>query len=301
MKKLQKGDIVGVVAPAGFIKDKTNITAGILLIESWGLRVKLAKNLFNKHGHFAGNDDERTSDFQSFLDDDSIKAIWCVRGGYGSIRIIDKINFNKFKTNPKWIIGYSDVTVFHQAINNLGFESIHAIMPTSTKTIKSSEVNGLNAVNSLKNILFGKELSYKIESNKHNKLGLVKGEIIGGNLSIISSLLGSKFSLKAKNKILFIEEVGEYKYSIDRMFQSLKLNGYFKDCSALILGGFTNIPENNPNFKMTIEELILDVVKEYDFPVCFDFPAGHITNNNSIIFGKNVTLEVGETTVLLKY
>ncbi len=297
MKKLKKGDCIGILAPAGFVKEDENLKAAIQLLERWGLQIKFGKNLYKKHHHFAGTDTERIADFQTFLDAENIQAIWCARGGYGSVRIIDKLDFTKFKKNPKWIIGYSDITVFHQAINRLELESIHAIMPTSTTAILESK----SAVESLRKVLFGETLSYKIKSNKYNKIGAAKGQLIGGNLSLISSLLGTDYSIKTKNKILFIEEIGEYKYRIDRMLQSLKLNGYFNDCKALILGGFTNIPENNPNFGMSIEALVLDVVSAYNFPVCFDFEAGHITNNNALIFGRQATLQIKEDYTTLKF
>jgi len=298
VKKLQKGDIIGIVTPAGFIKEGENLADAIQLIKSWDLQVKLGKNTFNKHHHFAGTDKERTDDFQTFLDDKNIKAIWCARGGYGSIRIIDKLDFTEFKKNPKWIVGYSDITVFHQAVNALGFESIHAIMPTSIETIKN---NDLKAVTSFKKALFNEALNYKIKPNKHNRLGTTTGKLIGGNLAIIASLLGTKYALQPKNNILFREEIGEYKYRIDRMLHSLKLNGYFENCKGLILGGFTNIPKNDPNFGMTIEELVLNVVKEYDFPVCFDFPAGHITNNNALILGRKITLTITKTKAIINF
>lgn len=297
MKKLKKGDCIGIIAPAGFVKNDENLKAAILLLENWGLQIQFGKHLYEKHHHFAGTDSNRTVDFQHFLDAENIKAIWCARGGYGSVRIIDKLDFSSFKKNPKWIIGYSDITVFHQAINILNLESIHAIMPTSTTSILESK----SAVESLRKLLFGEELSYKIKSNKNNKKGIAKGQLIGGNLSLISSLLGTNYALKTKNKILFIEEIGEYKYQIDRMLQSLKLNGYFENCNGLILGAFTNIPKNNPNFGMSIEEIVLDLVSEYNFPICFNFKAGHITNNNALVFGREATLEIKENNATLKF
>ena len=294
---LKKNDIIGIVAPAGFIRKEEDLEHAFTLIKSWGLQVKLSENLFSKHHHFAGTDDIRTKDFQKLLDDDTIKAIWCVRGGYGSIRIIDKLDFTKFKKHPKWIIGYSDITVFHHSVFNLGIESLHSFMPTSTQTVLEDK----NAVANLKAILFGKSISYKINSNKNNKLGKVNGKIIGGNLSIIAGLLGTDYAIKDKDFILFIEEIGEYKYKIDSMLQSIKLNGYFKNCKALILGSFTKIPKNNPLFGQTIEEIILEIVKEYDFPVCFDFPAGHIVHNNPIVFGRKVTLNITNKNVTLDF
>ncbi len=169
-------------------------------------------------------------------------------------------------------------------------------MPTSTKTILEDKTAVLN----FKNTLFGKKTQYKIPPNKHNKLGKVKGKIIGGNLAIIASLLGTKYAIK-NNYILFIEEVGEYKYSIDRMLHSLKLNGYFKNCKALILGSFSKIPKNNPSFGQSIEEIVLNVVAEYQFPICFDFPAGHITNNNPIVFGRETSLNITDKNVTLDF
>jgi len=288
LSPLKENDTIGIVAPAGFIKDIESIDLAIKLLKSWGLQVKLGVHLFDKHNHFAGKDEDRLEDFQQFLDDDSIKAIWCARGGYGSIRIIDKLNFDTFRKKPKWIIGYSDITIFHNMINKLGFESIHSIMPTSKESITESN----EAVESLRKTLFGESLSYIIKSNLLNKIGNTNGVLVGGNLSILSSLIGTKYNLDTANKILFIEEIGEYKYQIDRMLHSLKLNGCFDNCTGLILGNFTNIPKNEPSFGMSIEELILDLVKEYNFPVCFDFKAGHITDNNALIFGRKIILDV---------
>ena len=295
MKKLKKGDIVGIISPAGFVKKEADLNLAIALLKSWGLKVKLGKYVFARSNHFAGTDTQRAADFQNFLDDKEIKAIWCTRGGYGSVRILNSLDFTRFRKNPKWIVGYSDITVFHHAIALFGLESIHAMMPTSTASILESKT----AVSSLKKALFGEDLSYKITPNKYNKLGKATGEIIGGNLSLLASLLGTEYALNTKGKILFIEEIGEYKYAIDRMFQSLKLNGYFKNCKALILGGFTDIKKNDPLFGLTIEELILAIVKEYDFPVCFDFEAGHITNNHALIFGRNSSIEVKKSSVVL--
>jgi len=297
VKKLTKDSVIGIVSPAGFIKEEEGLSAAISLLESWGLKVKFGKYVFSKNNHFAGTDSERVEDFQQFLDDDTIDAIWCTRGGYGSVRIVDKLDFTKFKKMPKWIIGYSDITVFHNAVSSFGLESIHAIMPTSTDSILKSK----SATDSLRKALFDEKLTYQFKSNKFNKLGKVSAEIIGGNLSIIASMLGTEYALKTKDKILFIEEIGEYKYSIDRMLQSLKLNGYFEQCLGLILGGFTNIPENKPLFGLSIEKLILEVVKDYDFPVCFDFDAGHITNNNTLVFGRKAVLDIGDKQVSLVF
>ena len=297
MKKLDKNDKIGIVSPAGFIKEDEDLSSAIQLLESWSLKVQLSKHVFSKYKHFAGTDKERATDFQKMLDDNSIKAIWCSRGGYGSVRIIDKIDFSNFKANPKWIIGFSDITVFHHIANYYGVESLHAIMPISTNAIAKEE----SVKQSFYNALFGKKLHYSFKYNSNNILGKVSGEIIGGNLSIMASMLGSKYAYQTKNKIIFIEDVGEYKYAIDRMLQSLKLNGYFEHCIGLIVGNFTNIKKNEPPFEMSIEALILDVVKEYDFPICFDFEAGHIQNNHSLIFGRKAVLNVTKKNTVLKF
>jgi len=297
LNNLKKGQVIGVVSPAGFIKDGEDLSKAIKLLESWGLKVKLGKHVFSKYKHFAGTDSQRAADFQQFLDDDSIHGIWCARGGYGSVRLLDHLDFSKFKRKPKWIIGYSDITVFHHVAQSIGVESIHAIMPTSLDAITESD----SAKTSFRIAMFGSHLSYKFKANNYNRIGSASGKIVGGNLAIIASMLGSKYALDTKGNILFIEEIGEYKYSIDRMLQSLKLNGYFEQCNGLILGSFTNIKKNDPEFGLSIEELVLDLVKEYDFPVCFDFKAGHIANNNALIFGRKAMLEVDQNKVQLLF
>jgi muramoyltetrapeptide carboxypeptidase len=294
---LKEKDTIAIVAPAGFIKNKDAINKAVTLLKNWGFQVVLGKHLFKKHKHFAGTDVERLEDFQNFLDNPNIKAIWCARGGYGSIRIINKLNFNIFKKHPKFIIGYSDICVFHQAAFNIDVPSIHTFMPTSLDTIQ----NANQAVLNFKNCLIGRQINCKIPVNPNNKTGIAKGKIIGGNLSILQSLEGTKFGLNNKKYILFIEEIGEYKYHIDRMLHSIKLNGYFKNCIGLIIGSFTNIPKNDPLFGESIEEIILNITKDYDFPICFDFPSGHITNNQPVIFGKEAVLEVNNNLVNLDY
>ena len=297
MDNLKNGDVVGIVSPAGFVKKDEDLHEALNLLESWNLKVKIGEHVFTKYKHFAGTDNERALDFQKMLDDDDIKAIWCTRGGYGSVRLLDKLDFTKFKKKPKWIIGFSDITVFHHVSSHFNIESLHAIMPISTIAITSEN----SVKQSLYNVLFGKELSYNFKSNNYNRIGEASGKIVGGNLSIMASMLGSDYAYKTKNKIIFIEDVGEYKYSIDRMLQSLKLNGYFDKCKGLIIGSFTSIKKNDPPFEMTIEELILDVVKDYDFPVCFDFEAGHTKRNHTLIFGRNSILKVKKNRVILKF
>ena len=287
---LISGDSIAIVAPAGILKNKQNmIQQAKELAENWGLKVVIGTQVFNQNNHFAGTDEERAVDFQKALDNKNIKAIWCARGGYGSVRVIDRLDFPKFKDNPKWIIGYSDVTVFHNHLHNLGFETLHAMMGTSmffdTEETKES-------IETLRKALFGEKMSYEIPSSNWNIKGVAEGELIGGNLTIMTSVLGSNSELDTDGKILFIEEIGEYKYAIDRMLQSLKRAGYFTNLKGLIVGDMTNIKRNTTSWGSSIEQLVLNIVSECDFPVLFDFPAGHEPDNRALIMGRKVKIEV---------
>ena len=295
---LKKGDTVLILATAGIVNDSTIIDNGIELLKSWGLNVKLGKNLYESNGHFAGTDKQRLEDFQNAIDDDNIKAIWCARGGYGTVRIIDDIDFTRFKENPKWIIGFSDVTVLHNDIHNLGIETIHAMMPS---TLKPDNEEQKKAQKSLKKALFGKKIKYRVSESSYNKEGEAEGQLVGGNLSILYSLLGSKSTISTENKILFIEDVGEYEYHIDRMLLNLKRNGYFDKCKGLIVGGISDVRENDVAFGKTVEEIVLDVVKDFDFPVSFDFPAGHIRDNRTLILGREISLLIKENKAVVKF
>ncbi|QOD62477.1 LD-carboxypeptidase [Polaribacter haliotis] len=298
---LKVGDTIAIVAPAGILKNRqATITKAKKLAESWGLKVVLGKNMFNQNNHFAGTDSERCEDFQQALDNPNIKAIWAARGGYGSVRILDMLDFTKFKKQPKWVIGYSDITAFHNHINNLGVETIHGMMATS---LEQKPVEIMQTIASFKKVLFGEEISYKITSSKYNRtnsLKIIEGELVGGNIAILTSMLGSKSQLNTDNKILFIEEIGEYKYSIDRMLQSLKRAGYFTKVNAVIVGNMSLIKKNSTKWGSSIEQLILDVVPE-DIPVLFDFPAGHEADNRALIFGRNVQLAVGSEQYSVKF
>ena len=293
---LKKGDTVAIVAPAGILKNKVEvIEKATKLLESWGLQVVLGENMFNDGKHFSGTDKERAFDFQKALDNPNIKAIWAARGGYGSVRILDTLDFSRFQTHPKWIIGYSDITAFHNHIHNLGVETIHAMMATS---LQNEDAEIIETIATFKKALFGEELSYKIPSSTYNRVGVssspikeLKGQLVGGNLAILASMLGSKSQINTNQKILFIEEIGEYKYSIDRMLQSLKRAGYFNNVKAVIVGDISNIKQNTTKWGSTIEDLILDIIPE-KIPILFGFPAGHETTNNALIMGRNVLLGV---------
>jgi muramoyltetrapeptide carboxypeptidase len=288
---LKSGDTISILAPSGVLNNFDNkITKAIDIFKSWGLNVVLGNHIYDKNGHFAGTDKNREKDFQKALDNKNIKAIWCARGGYGAVRIIDKLNFDNYLKNPKWIIGFSDITVIHNKLNFLNSESIHAMMITGFEDIDQNN----DSLSKLKNVLFGDSLSYSIASKKNNKTGKSEGIIVGGNLTLIQSTIGSKTELKMKDKILFIEEIGEYAYHIDRMLYSLKRAGYFENCKGLIVGQISDVKKNTTDFGRSINELILDVLDEYNFPILFDFPAGHEKTNFPIILGRKVILDVSK-------
>lgn len=297
MKKpifLQPNDKVSIVCTA---RKFTAIDAqpAMDLLTSWGLLPILGSTIGLDNFQLGGSDDERAADFQAQLDNPEIKAIWIARGGYGSVRIIDKLNFDKFLKNPKWIVGFSDITVFHSHINTLGVSTIHGIMPyTVPNTIEDS-------IESLKKALFGESLSYEIPSHSDNRLGKTTGELVGGNLSIIYSLLGSESCIDTNGKILYIEDLDEYLYHIDRMMQNLKRNGYFKNLKGLIVGGMTDMHDNSIPFGLDAIGIIKDVTSEFDFPICFDFPAGHVKDNRALRLGQQISLEITENKVEVNF
>jgi muramoyltetrapeptide carboxypeptidase len=288
---LKKGDTIAIVAPAGILKNREQVIDDAKkLVESWGLKVVLGKHVFTQANHFAGIDEQRCQDFQEALDNPTIKAIWSARGGYGSVRILDKLDFTRFKKHPKWIIGYSDITAFHNHVHNLGVETLHAMMGTSMQD-KPEDI--VETIETFKKALFGEQLSYTIKSSKFNRRGTVEGILVGGNIAILSSMLGSVSQINTDGKILFIEEIGEYKYAIDRMLQSLKRAGYFSKVKGIIVGDMTKIRKNTTPWGTSIEQLILDIVPE-DIPVLFGFPAGHEPDNRALLMGREVKLVIGD-------
>ena len=298
---LKAGDTIAIVAPAGILKNRqATILKAKQLAESWGLHVVIGQNIYKNNNHFAGSDEDRTADFQDALDNKTIKAIWAARGGYGAVRILDALDFKNFKNNPKWIIGYSDITAFHNHVNNLGVQSLHAMMATSLEQ-KPEEIE--KTITSFKAALFGDDISYSIKNSSYNRtLGKrnLEGELIGGNLAIQASMLGSKSQMHTDNKILFIEEIGEYKYAIDRMLQSLKRAGYFKNLSAVVIGDMSLIKKNATKWGSSIEQLILDVVPK-NIPVIFNFPAGHEADNRALIFGRTLKINITKETSIFSF
>lgn len=289
---LQKGDTIAIVATARKNIDN-NLKPAIDLLQNWGLNVVIGKTIGLDNNQLAGTDEERAEDFQAQLDNPNIKAIWCVRGGYGTIKMIDLLDFSTFNQNPKWIIGFSDVTVLHSYINKLNAATIHGIMPVTVP--KASP----DAVESLRKALFGESLNYEIQNEKKNKLGSSKGEIVGGNLSLLYSLMGSNAQIDCKGKILFIEDLDEYLYHIDRMLTSLKRCGCFDNLNGLIVGGMTKMKDNDIPWGKNANQIIAEITKDYSFPVVYNFPAGHINDNRALIFGKQVVLEISKETTKL--
>ncbi len=284
---LQKGDTVAIVSTARKNIDD-NLKPTINLLEGWGLKVKIGNTIGLDYYQLAGTDDQRAADFQEQLDNLNIKAIWCVRGGYGTVKIIDKLDFTKFKQNPKWIIGFSDVTVLHSHLNRIGIESIHGTMPVSIARATD------DAKNSLCTVLFGDKLHYTLECDALNHNGKAKGELVGGNLSILYSLLGSPSALDCEDKILFIEDLDEYLYHIDRMMMNLKRNGCLSSLKGIIVGAMTDMKDNDIPWGRNALEIIEDTVKGLNIPIIYNFPAGHIRDNRALIFGRQVSMEVND-------
>jgi muramoyltetrapeptide carboxypeptidase len=291
---LKKGDRVAITCPAK--KLPTPMVDAIKLLTDWGLEVVLGETVAASYHQFAGDDELRAKDMQRFIDDDSIKAIIAARGGYGTIRMIDMVDFSRLATNPKWIVGFSDITLLHaHIIGNYQIACIHGQMPLNIPDASAYSLETLRMA------LFGEELCYKLPPNASNRFGKANAIVIGGNLSLLVALNGSVSDMDYSGKILFIEDVGEYLYSIDRMLRCLKRAGKLSNLAGLIIGGFTDMKDNDISFGQTIPEMVMDVVGKYDYPVCFDFPAGHIPNNCSIILGQQAALSVKQDGVTLSY
>ncbi len=294
---LSKGDTIGIVSPAKSIPEKTIVNAK-RIIGDLGFRVKMGRNTISVFHQFAGTDDERVTDFQEMLDDTAAKMILCSRGGYGSIRIIDLLDFNQFINYPKWIVGFSDITVFHSHLfSNFDIESIHAKMPLN---FPDNEI-GDQSVNLLFAAAMGENLKYEIAANPLNRLGNTEACIVGGNLAIICSLSGSRSDVDTDGKILFFEDVGENLYRLDKMMWTLKRAGKLSNLAGLVVGGLTDMEDNEVKFGKSAEEIIAEAVSDFDYPVCFNFPAGHQMKNYPLIIGRTVNLEVAVDQVNLNF
>jgi muramoyltetrapeptide carboxypeptidase len=288
---LKKGDKIGIAATARKVS-MDELEPAIAAFKSWGLEVVPGKNVFQSQDQFAGTDRERAEDLQTMLDDPSIKAIIGARGGYGTLRIIDQLNFDELKKHPKWMIGFSDITVLHAHIHNLGIETLHAKMLINFTKDEASSAT-------LKQALFGELRQHETPPHVLNRKGTAEGELVGGNLSLLYAIAGSVSDLDTRGKILFIEDLDEYLYHVDRMMMNLKRSGKLDALAGLVVGGMSDMKDNKIPFGKNAEEIILDAVKEFDYPVCFQFPAGHVDTNLALYFGRKVRLEVSTPVKLL--
>ena len=294
---LQKGDTIALVCPAGFMPVEKVSECIRVINEDWGFTTKVGTTIGQQYHYFSGTDEERIEDFQHMLDDENVKAILCARGGYGISRIVDKIDFTRFKENPKWIIGFSDVTVLHSHIyRNYYISTLHAPMANAF-----NEDGFKNEyVQSLRHALGGKKIKYQVMQHEFNRKGEAIGELVGGNLALLAHIIGTESDLKTKGRILFIEDVGEYLYNIDRMLYQLKRSGKLDKLAGLIVGGFTDMKDTERPFGQTAYEIIRDAVSEYDYPVCFDFPVSHEKINYALKIGVGYKLKVGRNKVILE-
>jgi len=294
---LQKGDTIGIICPSGAMPVEKVSECIRVLNEDWGFSVKVGKTVGSEFNYFSGTDKERLNDLQQMLDDAEVKAVLCARGGYGMSRIIDQIDFEKFREHPKWIIGFSDVTVLHSHLyTNYYISSIHSPMAVA---FNNDEYKN-EYVTSLKNILEGKKIKYTCPPHEFNKKGEGIGELVGGNLTLLTHLTGTVSDIKTKGRILFIEDVGEYLYNIDRMMLQLKRSGKLSKLAGLIVGGFTDLKDTERPFGETAYEIIRDMVKEYNYPVCFGFPVSHDKENLALKIGIGYKLKVSKSKAVLE-
>lgn len=290
---VNKGDTILVIGTAR-ARNEEAIQPAIKTLESWGLKVETGKNIFKKHHQFAGTDEERCSDLQWAINHKTAKAVLIAGGGYGTLRIIDKVNFKPLLKHPKWFIGYSDTTVIHCRLEHMKMAAIHGTM--AFQFLKNKE-----ATASVKDLLFGTKFRYKVPAHILNRKGSAEAEVVGGNLSLLYALSGSTDDLVTKNKILFIEDLDEQLYHIDRMMLQLKRGGKLKGLRGLIVGGMSDMKDNAIPFGKNAEEIILEAVREYRYPVCFNFPAGHIERNMALYLGKKAKLTVTARGTTLQY
>lgn len=291
-KKIEKGDHIGILSTARSV-DNESITRAVEWLHKLGLEAVCGETLSLTHHQFAGTDTERIADFQKMIADPKIKAIWCARGGYGTARLLDNIDFSPLLQTPKWILGYSDITALHCHLHRLGIASVHCTMPINLSQ------NTPEALSSLENFFFGRQNQYQWQNDISYDFCQIQGEIIGGNLSVIYSLLGSKSAISTEGKILFLEDLDEYLYHIDRMMLNLKRNGLLSNLKALVVGSFTQMHDNATPFGFSVKEIISEHCQNADFPIIFNAPAGHIDDNRTLIFGKTATLVLDGKSITL--
>ena len=294
---LNPGDTIGIVATARKLKwEEAEPAIGILA--DAGFKVRTGQRMFGEDNQYSGTDDDRAADLQRMLDDPEVKAILVARGGYGTARIIDKLDFTEFQKCPKWVCGFSDITVLHSHINqNIGIATMHSSMPLRMSRFPAEHSCNLTLVQSLK----GELPSYDFDAHPLNRNGEVEAEVVGGNMSIIYSIMGSVSDVSTDGKILFLEDLDEYLYHMDRMMINLKRNGKLANLKGLLIGGMTDMHDNDIPFGKTVEQIIRDEVAEYDYPVCFNFPAGHIDDNRALILGKKAAIRITDSGSQFQY
>jgi len=292
---LRPGDRIRIVSPAGKVQ-KDKILPGIELLLDEGYEVLVGNHVFDKHFQYAGTDQQRANDLQEAINDPETKVIICARGGYGTVRIIEKIDFSPLLKTPKWLVGFSDVTVLHTVFHKLGIASIHGAMPGFFIENKKPT----RSFFSVMELLTSGKSQLELKSNTLNRAGTCSGELVGGNLSLIYALQGTPWQLETSGKILLIEDLSEYLYHLDRMMQNMRMAGQLRNLAGLIVGGFTEMKDNDSPFGKSAQEIILEAVHEYYFPVCFDLPVGHLPKNLAVMFGGSYQLEVAENSRLTR-
>ncbi|UEG51640.1 LD-carboxypeptidase [Mucilaginibacter daejeonensis] len=298
---LQPGDLIGVTCPAGQISTE-DVMPAVREMEKWGLRVRIGATVGQRDHALGGTDDERATDLQYMLDDPGIKAIMCARGGYGVVRIIDRLNFDGFKASPKWVIGFSDITVLHEHIHqNLRYATLHSKMCNSFPSdMAKADAIQIDTIASIQQALVGKPMSYTAPAAAGNRFGKATGALIGGNLTIVASMTGTHSDIDTKGKILFLEDTGEYLYNIDRMMYNLLRSGKLDHLAGLIIGGFKLKPEEGDEFGKDLVTIVTEKTEKFDYPVCFDFPVGHQRNNFALKCGVLHQFEVSASGTTLR-
>jgi muramoyltetrapeptide carboxypeptidase len=299
---LGPGDVIGITCPAGAISTE-DIMPAVRVMEGWGLRIRIGATVGERDHVLGGFDEDRAADLQAMLDDPDIKAIMCARGGYGVVRIIDRLNFDGLKLHPKWIIGFSDITVLHEHIHhNLGMATLHSKMCNSFPAdMTKAEPIQIDTINSIRDALTGKAMIYTAPPNADNRMGTATGQLIGGNLTLVASMTGTSSDIDTKGKILFLEDTGEYAYNIDRMMFNLLRSGKLDHLAGLVIGGFKLKPEDpGEEFGHSLQNIVMEKVAKFNYPVCFDFPVGHQKNNYALKCGVMHQLEVTGAGTTLK-
>jgi muramoyltetrapeptide carboxypeptidase len=294
---LKLGNKIGLIAPSRKVTHD-DLANSVAILEQWGYQIVFGESLYDEHDQFAGKDEDRADDFIRMIFNPEIKAILCARGGYGTVRILENLDPDLIRNNPKWIIGYSDITVLHSYFNKvIGCETIHATMPINLKP----NLGANDSWEKLRQLLNGDLIDYGIAANELNKTGKVNGMLVGGNLSVLYSLRGTFCDLDTDDRILFIEDLDEYLYHIDRMMMNLKISGKLKNLKGLIVGAMTEMKDNTIPFGKTAYEIIADAVNDYDYPIAFNFPAGHCEPNLPLILGRDIILDVRQDKVKLAF